>query len=122
MTKVTMKQAIVGNDKIETLEVKNILETFWKHFLIIEILGFFFKYLENLYYETMVVSEYPFLHHHGLIMDITQDHAPITKTRLKRLPVIGREHFRKTRTNYFCKHLFGILNTNLQNGISNTSA
>jgi hypothetical protein len=23
------------------------------------------------------------------------------KTRLKRLPVISREHFRKTRTNYF---------------------
>jgi hypothetical protein len=44
------------------------------------------------------------------------------KTRLKRLPVISREHFRKTRTNYFYKHLFGISNTNLQNGISNTSA
>jgi hypothetical protein len=29
-----------------------------------------------------------------------------TKTRLKRLPVISREHFRKTRTNYFFKHLF----------------
>jgi hypothetical protein len=27
------------------------------------------------------------------------------KTRLKRLPVISREHFRKTRTNYFYKHL-----------------
>jgi hypothetical protein len=38
------------------------------------------------------------------------------------LPVISREHFRKTRTNYFYKYLFGILNTNLQNGISNTSA
>jgi hypothetical protein len=44
------------------------------------------------------------------------------KTRLKRLPVISREHFRKTRTNYFYKHIFGISNTNLQNGISNTIA
>jgi hypothetical protein len=35
---------------------------------------------------------------------------------------MSREHFRKTRTNYFYKHLFGISNTNLQNGISNTSA
>jgi hypothetical protein len=43
-------------------------------------------------------------------------------TRLKRLPVISREHFRKTRTNYFYKHLFGISNTKLQNRISNTSA
>jgi hypothetical protein len=40
--------------------------------------------------------------------------------RLKRLPVISREHFRKTCTNYFYKHLFGISNTNLKNGISNT--
>jgi hypothetical protein len=31
-------------------------------------------------------------------------------TRLKRLPVISREHFRKTRTNNFFKHLFGISN------------
>jgi hypothetical protein len=46
----------------------------------------------------------------------------IRKTRLKRLPVISHEHFRKTRTNYFYKHLFGISNSNLQNGISNTSA
>jgi hypothetical protein len=38
------------------------------------------------------------------------------------LPVISREHFRKTRTNYFYKHLFGISKTNLQNGISNLSA
>jgi hypothetical protein len=44
------------------------------------------------------------------------------KTRLKRLPVISREHFRKTRTIYFYKHLLGISNTNLQNGISNTGA
>jgi hypothetical protein len=29
------------------------------------------------------------------------------KTILKRLPVISREHFRKTRTNFFYKHLFG---------------
>jgi hypothetical protein len=56
-------------------------------------------------------------------------------TRLKRLPVISREHLRKTRTIYFyCitlssldrvihyKHLLGISNTNLQNGISNNSA
>jgi hypothetical protein len=41
-----------------------------------------------------------------------------TKTRLKRLPVISRKHFRQTRTNY----LFGISNTNLQHGCSNTSA
>jgi hypothetical protein len=40
------------------------------------------------------------------------------RTRLKRLPVISHKHFRKTRTNY----LFGISNTCLQNGISNTSA
>jgi hypothetical protein len=46
----------------------------------------------------------------------------IHKTRLKRLPVISREHFRKTRTIYFYKHLLGISNTNLQNGISYTSA
>jgi hypothetical protein len=41
---------------------------------------------------------------------------------MKRLPVIGREHFRKTRTIFFYKHLLGISNTNLQNGISNTTA
>jgi hypothetical protein len=35
------------------------------------------------------------------------------ETRLKRLPVISREHFRKTRTIYFYKHLLGISNTNL---------
>jgi hypothetical protein len=35
--------------------------------------------------------------------------APLgTKTRLKRLPVIGREHFRKTRTIFFYKHLLGM--------------
>jgi hypothetical protein len=44
------------------------------------------------------------------------------QTRLKRLPVISREHFRKTLTIYFYIHLLGISNTNLQNGISNTSA
>jgi hypothetical protein len=38
------------------------------------------------------------------------------------LPVINREHFRKTRTNYFYKHLFGISNKNLHNGILNTRA
>jgi hypothetical protein len=50
----------------------------------------------------------------------TLQKSKIKKTRLKRLPVISREHFRKTRTNYFYKHLFAISNTNLQNGISNT--
>jgi hypothetical protein len=34
--------------------------------------------------------------------------ASYLKTRLKRLSFISREHFRKTRTNYFSKHLFGI--------------
>jgi hypothetical protein len=48
--------------------------------------------------------------------------AWLNKTRLKRLPVISREHFRKTRTIYFYKHLLSISNTNLQNVISNTSA
>jgi hypothetical protein len=38
-----------------------------------------------------------------------------TTSLRERLPVIGREHFRKTRTN-FLKHLFGISKTNLQNG------
>jgi hypothetical protein len=49
-------------------------------------------------------------------------YCPMKQTRLKRLPVISREHFRKTRTNYQLVYLCGILNTNLQNGISNTSA
>jgi hypothetical protein len=39
-------------------------------------------------------------------------------TRLKRLPVISREHLRNTRTNYFYKHLFGISKAI---GISNTN-
>jgi hypothetical protein len=45
-------------------------------------------------------------------------------TRLKRLPVISREHFRKNRTNYLfgiSNTFFGISNTNLQIGISSTS-
>jgi hypothetical protein len=42
--------------------------------------------------------------------------------KTERLPVISREHLRKTRTIYFYKHLLGISNTNLQNGISNNSA
>jgi hypothetical protein len=46
----------------------------------------------------------------------------LRKTRLKRLPVISREHFPKTRTIYFYKLLLGISNTNLQHGISNTTA
>jgi hypothetical protein len=61
----------------------------------------------------------------------TTDHQSFSrafnfKTRLKRLPVISRQHFRKTRTIYFYKHLLGISNINLQNGngkaigISNT--
>jgi hypothetical protein len=57
-----------------------------------------------------------------VVKNHTKNLQAMRETRLKRLPVISREHFRKTRTIYFYKHLLGISNTNLQNGISNNSA
>jgi hypothetical protein len=52
-----------------------------------------------------------------LLYQCSISNATLIKTRLKRLPVISREHFRNVSTNYFYKHLLGISNTNLQNGI-----
>jgi hypothetical protein len=90
-----------------------------------------FAYLKALYDRGFPVPKPIDFNRHCVIMQLVHGHPlqQITEvigrsnkglTRLKWLSVISREHFRKTPTINFYRHLLGISNTNLQNGISNT--